>query len=89
MFVKVLKNGEAREKTLFVYSESLRKVFCGPCLLFYCDDNNSITSTLYNDWKNSNARFNQHKNSNSHKQCISKKNYRKNNSCCIDKHTLL
>lgn len=89
MFVKVLKNGEAREKILFAYSESLRKVFCGPCLLFYCDHNNLITSTVYNNWKNSNACFNQHENSNSHKQSISKKNDRKNNSCRIDKHTVL
>jgi len=66
--VKVLKNGEKCERTWLVYSESLGKVFCGLCLLFNRENNNSLASTGFNDWKNAVVCINQHENSNSHKQ---------------------
>lgn len=87
MFVKVLKNGEA-QKTLLIYSESLGKVFCGLYLLFNCAVTNSLASTVYNDWKNNNAIFNQLENSNSQKQSILRMNDGKNNNCRIDKHAV-
>lgn len=41
VFVKVIKNGETcDEMTWLVYSESLRKIVCGPCLLFNRENKN-------------------------------------------------
>lgn len=85
VFVKVLKNGEKCERTWLVYSESLGKVFCGPCLLFNRENNNSLASTGFNDWKNAVMRINQHENSNTHKQSILIMSSRRNTCCRIDK----
>lgn len=51
-----------------VCSESLEKVFCGPCLLFNRENNSSLGSTRYNDRKSEIVLLNRHENSNSHKQ---------------------
>lgn len=68
-----------------MYSESLAKVFWGPCLLFNHENNISLASTGFNEWKNALMYINQHENSNSHKQSILTMSNRKNTCCRKDK----
>lgn len=69
MFEREMINGEKTTRSWLIYSQSSKKVFCGPCRLF--DRNNSKLATEgFHDWKNGLARLQEHENSVAHKNCV-------------------
>jgi hypothetical protein len=67
LFVRRLSNGETINRSWLLYSESSKKVYCGPCKLFSYNTN-SFTSG-FNDWKHGKVVC-EHENSEQHRNSI-------------------
>ena len=78
VFQRVQRNGEIVNREYVIYSETVGKLFCAPCLLFQkgtvTDGNQFITG--FDDWNNATKRLVQHGNSDNHKDCVIKLNQR-------------
>lgn len=69
-FYKKLLNGETQFRDWLLYSASRGCVFCIPCRLFSQQEENSFTTTGFNDWKNASARLQQHEESQNHRSSV-------------------
>jgi len=70
IFHKKLVNGETVKLSWLVYSHSTGRVFCGPCKLYAgATSTAALSSTGFNDWKNSSYIVN-HEGSKEHRECL-------------------
>ncbi|KAJ8947987.1 hypothetical protein NQ314_008503, partial [Rhamnusium bicolor] len=64
-FIRKMANGEVKPRKWLIYSESTKKVFCGPCRLFSADA--AFAKEGVDEWKNLKKLLMIHENSTNHK----------------------
>lgn len=85
-FTRFMKNGEKTQRRWLVYSPSRGYVVCAPCTFFgNYSQPSSFEGTGFNDWKHVPQRFEEHENSDSHKNCVIRLRDRGNTKGRVDK----
>lgn len=72
-FYRILPNGDSIRRKWMFYCIQRDVIFCFPCLLFGCCDNQFSNSDLgFNDWRNVLSRLKKHEDSAAHKKKLHK-----------------
>lgn len=65
-FFRIVQNGKREKREWLIYDSSVKAVFCYPCKLFSKENNPSLLTTGYSDWKNLTRTLKSHEESKVH-----------------------